>query len=77
MKKRTFLPVALAALMLLAGCSTEGASSSDSPNLSSSGTDSTLQTSVDLSGMFTDRDMEVGYDEETSAVIELLGDSAS
>lgn len=29
------------------------------------------------SGMFTDRDMEVGYDAETSTYISLLGDSAS
>lgn len=83
MKKQAVVPLLMAALMVLAGCHGNNQGQSDS---SAAGTSSIANTteisSVAESGentseMFTDRDIEIGYDEETSAKIVLSGDSVS
>ena len=73
-------PLFLAVMVFLAGCSTNTASTGETSSggsQSSSGISAVTQTSTDSSGMFTDRDMEIGYDEGSSAQILLSGDSAS
>lgn len=85
MKKRTVMHLFMAGMLLLPGC---GAVSQDTSDFGASGVSlaaettsaearSTEQVSVDTSDMFTDRDMEIGYDEESSAVIELKGTDVS
>lgn len=83
MKKKAILSLLLAVLFSLSACSSVGVTVMESEN----GTSETSQTesvesvstesSSDSSDMFTDRDMEIGYDEETSVRITLSGDSAS
>ncbi|MGN1316417.1 MAG: carbohydrate-binding domain-containing protein [Acutalibacteraceae bacterium] len=80
MKKTTvFLSLLLVFLLALSGCSLENLS--ESMGDTSAETDETgitePATTVDTSDMFTDNDLEIGYDEETSAKIILSGDSAS
>lgn len=66
MKKHCLLPLLLAAVTLVSGCQAAEAVST------------TGQTApVTLSDMFTDRDLEVGYDETTAASITLSGSTAS
>lgn len=66
MKKHCLLPLLLAAAVLLSGCQAAQA------------TEEAGQTAtVTLDDMFTDRDLEVGYDETTAAAITLSGSSAS
>lgn len=66
MKKLSLMPLLLAAAMLVSGCQAAQA------------TDATGQTAlVTPSDMFTDRDLEVGYDETTAASIALSGSTAS
>ena len=82
MKKRAILALFLSAAVLLSGCSTNNTSSTTASQNSSSasGTESEgaiVLTTVDTSQMFSDRDLEIGYDEETSAKIELSGNSAA
>ncbi len=65
--------------VLLSGCSnssqdaegTAGTGISETKNVSDTKTD------IDISDMFTDRDLEIGYDEEAGTVITLSGDSAA
>lgn len=86
MKKKAFAPLAFAVLFTFSACGAVDAS--DSINSSSqtaqtqstqaeSTVSSTSDTAEGASEMFTDRDLEIGYDEETSARITLSGDSAS
>lgn len=86
MKKREILSLVLVTALVFSGCSPAGAGVSESPaseadaaggeqSPSSAGTP--VSTPVSTSDMFTDRDMEIGYDEETSVRIALSGDSAS
>mgnify|MGYP000270206978 CR=1 FL=1 len=86
MKKREILSLVLVTALVFSGCSPAGAGVSESPaseadaaggeqSPSSAGTP--VSTLVSTSDMFTDRDMEIGYDEETSVRIALSGDSAS
>lgn len=66
MKKHCFLPLLLAAAVLVSGCQAAEAA------------DTTGQTAlVTPSDMFTDRDLEVGYDETTAAAITLSGSTVS
>lgn len=78
MKKAAVLSLVSAALLTLSACSSTGAAQSADV---SSETDQTgeaeSEAAADSSEMFTDRDMEIGYDEETAARITLSGDSAS
>ncbi len=68
MKKRftVILPLVFAIVTVLSACSSVDSTATPQSVLS-----------VDTSDMFTDRDMEAGYDEEASAVITLSGDTAS
>ena len=85
MKKTAILALPLALAMVLSGCGitkTLSSESSDVDSTATSDTDSSSQTvsnisSVSTSEMFTDRDMEIGYDEDTSTFITLSGDSIS
>lgn len=62
--------------IILSGCSkTEVTKTENNQTVNAEKTDTI--TTVDTSQMFTDRDMEVGYDDQTSAKIELSGASAS
>lgn len=66
MKKHCLLPLLLTAAVLLSGCQAAQA------------TEEAGQTAtVTLDDMFTDRDLEVGYDETTAAAITLSGSTAS
>lgn len=78
MKKRIVLPLILAALLAVSGCSSTGlAPSSPSETTEVPEASSSVISSVSTSEMFTDRDMEIGYDEDNSAHISLSGQSAS
>ena len=66
MKKHCLLPLLMAAAVLASGCQAAEAA------------DTTGQTAlVTPSDMFTDRDLEVGYDETTAAAITISGSAAS
>lgn len=86
MKKRYIFPLILAAVITLSGCSLSGTSSSDSlPAETSETSEKTSEESavkdaaptLSSSDMFTNNDIEIGYDEETSAKIILSGDTAA
>lgn len=77
MKRRkiaALLPIFLSCTLLFTGCSlTENNSTSSSAATESQ----TGSTAVDSSEMFTNRDYDTSYDENTAATITLNGDSAS
>ena len=79
MKK--ILPIALSICMILCGCGSKDAESVDNDTASENTTTASASTSSDAvltaSEMFTDRDCEVGYDEENSITIKLNGSSAT
>lgn len=81
MRRHAILSLLFAGLFLLSGCSavesTESAASSAA--VSETETASMVETAstVETSELFTANDLEIGYDEETSARITLSGDSAS
>lgn len=82
MKRTAILSLVLAVLFSLSACGSAGVAvtESESEISETSQTESTETVSVSAassSEMFTDRDMEIGYDEETSAKITLSGESAS
>lgn len=78
MKKRAILPLFLTVLFSLCACNSTEVPKSESTSSETNQAESSASVStVSSSDMFTDRDMEVGYDEETSAHITLSGDSAS
>lgn len=78
MKKRTIIPLFLTFLFSLCACNSTDVSESENFPSETVQTESVESVStVNSSGMFTDRDMEIGYDEETSAHITLSGDGAS
>ncbi len=82
MKKSAVLSVAFAVLFAFSGCTSKGLTeeTTKSESSSSESTSSQITETVSTestSDMFTDRDMEIGYDEQTSAKITLSGDSAS
>lgn len=71
MKNRNRIAAALLALLLLAGCSNQtNADASNTPSLSET---QDSQTILDISEMFSDRDLDASYDENTSSMITLNG----
>lgn len=86
MKKKNLLPLLGVILLACSGCDaivppgSGAATSSDAASASSEASDPVTAGTVSAAGgseLFTDRDMEIGYDEETSVSILLTGDSAS
>ncbi|MGI5894319.1 MAG: carbohydrate-binding domain-containing protein [Candidatus Merdivicinus sp.] len=78
MKKNAILAAILIALFTFSGCSSTVPTESEGSSVEATVTEELEPvTTVSTSEMFTDRDMEIGYDEETSAQITLSGDSAS
>lgn len=69
-KRRIILLWLFAGMLLVPGCTLKNAEAS-SENQSDTATNSEEQTVNDISEMFTDRDKEIGYDEEDSALITL------
>ncbi len=86
MKNRTRIFIVLLAILLLAGCSNQtntGESNTPSPSETQdsqggnqSSEDTSPETVLNISEMFSDRDSDASYDENTSAVITLSGTSA-
>lgn len=78
MNKKSTFPLIFSILFSLSACnSTAFAESADTSGetVQTESTDSA--SAVSTTDMFTDRDLEIGYDEETSTKITLSGDSAS
>lgn len=75
MKKRALLIFLLTGMVFLSGCSGDSGSGEAAADSTASG--ATLLSDIDTSSMFTDRDLEVGYDEETAVQIECSADSAA
>lgn len=75
MSKHTILPLFLAALLIFSGCTSAGSGDTAAGSAAAESTESTTEAST--GDMFTERDMEIGYDEEASAHITLSGDGAS
>lgn len=69
MKKTKILVFLMAVIIMLSGCS--GNTDSEPTETDSSA------IQIDSSDMFTDRDMEIGYDETTAVSVSLNGDTAS
>lgn len=78
MKRTQAMSLLLAGMLALTGCSAAGTADTGSAAAAASST-SAAQTlsAVDTANMFSGRDVEVGYDEETCTKITLSGDSAS
>lgn len=78
MKLKKFIVIALAAALVLTGCSskTTSKSSTTSDSKTIESTDSGESTE-DETEMFTDRDKEIGYDEENSVKITLADDKST
>ena len=77
MKKYTVLPLALAVVIFSAACSAQSTSQTSIGSVSASSEENTTQTSDVTADMFTDRDLEIGYDEESAVKITLSSNSAS
>lgn len=74
MKRKVVLAFLLTGALVLSGCSkTNNSNDTSSGSMS---TDSSAQ-GIDVSNMFSDRDKEIGYDEENSTVIKLSDDSTT
>jgi len=77
MKRKIIAVLLLTVSLTFSGCKkadTENVAASEASNSTaakSTDTQSSTQSSEDTSGMFTDRDKEIGYDEENSAKIQL------
>lgn len=74
MKRKVVLAFLLTGALVLSGCSETNNSNETSSG--STSTDSSAQ-GIDVSNMFSDRDKEIGYDEENSTVIKLSDDSTT
>ena len=74
MKRKVVLAFLLTGALVLSGCSKTNNSNETSSG--STSTDSSAQGN-DVSNMFSDRDKEIGYDEENSTVIKLSDDSTT
>lgn len=74
MKRKVVLAFLLTGALILSGCSKTNNSNETSSG--STSTDSSAQ-GIDVSNMFSDRDKEIGYDEENSTVIKLSDDSTT
>ncbi len=87
MKKRIMLGSLLLSILLLVGCNEQvevvdtlaGGSTSEGGGLQSNAAQGSVLTvgNLDVSDMFTDRDMETGFDEASDTIIALKGDSAA
>ena len=77
--RRGFTAVLLCALLLLGGCGaqTTAEDASDGETASSESTTATTVSSVETSGVFSDRDLAGTYDESEAIAIQLNGGSAS
>lgn len=74
MKRKVVLAFLRTGALVLSGCSKTNNSNETSSG--STSTDSSAQ-GIDVSNMFSDRDKEIGYDEENSTVIKLSDDSTT
>lgn len=74
MKRKVVLAFLLTGALVLSGCSKTNNSNETSSG--STSTDSSAQ-GIDVSNMFSDRDKEIGYDEENSTGIKLSDDSTT
>lgn len=74
MKRKVVLAFLLTGVLVLSGCSKTNNSNETSSG--STSTDSSAQ-GIDVSNMFSDRDKEIGYDEENSTVIKVSDDSTT
>lgn len=74
MKRKVVLAFLLTGALVLSGCSKTNNSNETSSG--STSTDSSAQ-GIDVSNMFSDRDKEIGYDEENSTVVKLSDDSTT
>ena len=78
MKKSIILSVIFSFIILLSGCGSENNEDNNSGNTESNTQNgASQQLSIDISEMFTDRDMATDYDEEKAAFITLSGNAAS
>lgn len=78
-KKTAVITIVTAMLFTAYGCSSGGDSSKNSTEETTAGTsdNSTGSISVSVEDMFSDRDMEIGYDEQSAINIKLENDSVS
>ena len=78
MKKTAILSLLLTVILSLSACNSVGGIVTESESETSETSQiQSVESSSDSSEMFTDRDVEIGYDEETSARNTLSGNSAS
>lgn len=78
MNKKSILSLVLAFLFVFSACGSTDLAESESSSTEQSKTESEQPISTaGSSDMFTDKDMEIGYNEETSTWITLSGDNAS
>ena len=78
MNKKSILSLVLAVLFVFSACGSTDLAQSESSSTEQSETESEQPISTaGSSDMFTDKDMEIGYNEETSTWITLSGDNAS
>lgn len=81
MRKRAIVSLVLTLFFTLSGCGLAGASESANASTGTNQKESTETVESvaveNTSEMFTDRDMEIGYDQETSVTITLSGNSIS
>lgn len=81
--KKTFLIFLAVFALLLSGCSGGGSLNPSTPSPSGSNTtpspssSAASSSSLDTSDLFSDRDYEIGYNEDESALIQLNGSSAT
>ncbi len=77
MKKHIILSFVLVFAVFSAGCSVQNTAQTGTGSVSASSQENNVQASALAEGMFTDRDWEIGYDEESAAKISLSLNSAS
>lgn len=78
MNKKSILSLVLAVLFVFSACGSTDLAQSESSSTEQSETEAEQPISTaGSSDMFTDKDMEIGYNEETSTWITLSGDNAS
>lgn len=79
--KQAILPAVLCTAMILSSCSSKEAASSPgvtTASLETNSTDSAIAVqTINLDGLFSDRDMDQGYDTADAVAIQLTGDTAA
>lgn len=77
--KRRLAAASLCVLLALSGCGTQNttADTSDTETVSSESLAATTVSAIDISSLFSDRDLDPSYNESEAIAIELNGDSAS